>query len=846
MANGLLQLKNNAQLAAEKEAIADADFEVYESQLSSHIQRSWERNRRAKEQHDLELLKCMRQRNGEYEPDTYQKIVNQGGSKIYMMLTATKIRAAVSWISDVLTSLGDKTWTLDPTPKPDLPPNLTSKIIERIAQTIPAEEPEEGMEAHVRERATAMRDDMLGAVKEMAKEAAERMEITIDDQMVEGAWDRAMEDFIEDFCTFPTAIIKGPIIRKRPKLNWDEQGNANAADEIVLEFGRVSSFDAYPAPMAGNANEGDFIERIQFERSDLHGWIGSPGYNEEAIREVLTEHGRNGLRDWLWADYERFQLEGKDKFFLQNGDDSIDGIHFFGSVQGVVLLEWGMDKSKVPDPLAEYDIDAIKVGRHIIRAVINSDPLNRRPYHTASFQKVPDGFWGIAIPRLMRDHQNMCNATARALANNLGIASGPIMQVQMDRLAEGQQVEQIYPWMILQTKSDKMGKNSQAIDFFQARSNAQELLGVYEEFERKADDATGIPRYSYGNERVGGAGQTASGLSMLMSNATKNIKMAIASIDSNIIKPVIEMTFAFNMMYNNDPSIKGDVKVRARGAAALLVKESVKAKRAEFLMATGNEIDMQIVGIEGRAEILRANAGDLDLEVKRIVPEREELAKRIQMQAEAQAQQPPDPKLQELEMKAQVEAQKAEREEAQFKERLAINTRAEQERMTMADNLAKEKQQREYELKLRLIEEESNQRELDRDIDRDADAQDRQDKMAIERERVQLANDSMERTAIPPEPKETQPVQQAPAPVIVNVGGESEKDENGKAVLTERETQSDAAMDSLKSQLSTLQSDEKAEEAARKGRQDMITKYLRQKSDDPKLNTLLNRLEGSN
>ena len=35
----------------------------------------------------------------------------------------------------------------------------------------------------------------------------------------------------------------------------------------------------------------------------------------------------------------------------------------------------------------------------------------------------------------------------------------------------------------------------------------------------RADDATGVPRYTYGNGVTAGAGDTAQGLSMLMNNA---------------------------------------------------------------------------------------------------------------------------------------------------------------------------------------------------------------------------------------------------------------------------------------------------------------------------------------
>src|SRR5690606_10398188 len=120
-------------------------------------------------------------------------------------------------------------------------------------------------------------------------------------------------------------------------------------------------------------------------------------------------------------------------------------------------------------------------------------------------------------PELMADIQRICNAAARNLVNNMALASGPQVEVYRDRLADGEAADQIYPWKIWDMKSDPAGaaSNARAVNFFQPSSNAAELMAVFERFELKADDATNIPRYAHGNERIGGAGSTASGLSML-------------------------------------------------------------------------------------------------------------------------------------------------------------------------------------------------------------------------------------------------------------------------------------------------------------------------------------------
>jgi len=143
---------------------------------------------------------------------------------------------------------------------------------------------------------------------------------------------------------------------------------------------------------------------------------------------------------------------------------------------------------------------------------------------------------------------------------------------------------------------------------------------VFEKFSSLADEYTGIPRYTVGAESAGGAGRTASGMSMMLGNASKIIKSIVAGVDSRIFTPMLERLYYYNMRYSPDPDLKGDLCIIARGAASLATKEAAQQRRGEFLLATNNPTDMQIMGLEGRAEVLRAAASTLDLNPSKIVP----------------------------------------------------------------------------------------------------------------------------------------------------------------------------------------------------------------------------------
>ena len=157
-------------------------------------------------------------------------------------------------------------------------------------------------------------------------------------------------------------------------------------------------------------------------------------------------------------------------------------------------------------------------------------------------------------------------------------------------------------------------------------------MAVFDRFMDIADEITGIPKYMTG-QHVPGAGRTSSGLSMLISNAGKSIKQVIANIDHDVLTPMLERQYQRNLRYSNDPDLIGDVQIIAKGAMALVVKEAESVRKTEFLrLVLESPVAQQIVGLPGTAELMRDLAGNLNTNIDRLVPSREEVEKQQQIQ----------------------------------------------------------------------------------------------------------------------------------------------------------------------------------------------------------------------
>jgi hypothetical protein len=644
--------------------------------IAAYVRQAWTRNYRAKELVDKRLLVNLRARRAKYSPEDQALYTRNGVAPPYEPLAAVKMRAAEAAINELIVPDGDRPWGLDPSPIPELPPEvknpLTAKAQQAAAQMMqqatadgkPLLQADHlALETSIAEK---LYDQQLEALRKEAHERAVRMEDEIESAARMGNYYEAMHEFTSHFATFPAAILKGPYTRNVKRLEWggtkpkvvEEPVKPKVIEEPVCYWSTVNPFDAYPAPQAATAQEGDFIERLRLTRADLVGYIGVPGYDAAAIRRVIEFKMNGNLQSWLWSDIERREIEGYTTD-VWKPDYLIDALHCWCSLSGKDLIAHGITEG-IDDQQMYYEVDVVLIDNEVIRCEVNADPLGRRPYWNASYDPIPGAFWGNSIYDLMEDCQGMANAALRALNANMGLASGPIVGVDVSKLADGEDPKTVAPLQTIQLDTGRSTDQDArtAIVFWQANSNANELRGIMEAFKSDADDLTGIPRYLSGDPKASGAGETLGGLSLLMGSAAKGLRRAASVIDLHVITPTITMAYEWMMMYGKNELAKGDCKIVARGSAAILIKEHLQQVRLQYLSLTANPIDMQIIGLEGRRAIHEQVVKALDMPTSDIVPTAEQLA---QKQEQAGPPQPtPDEQL-----KAKVDLAKMKSKEAQ-------------------------------------------------------------------------------------------------------------------------------------------------------------------------------------
>ena len=152
-----------------------------------------------------------------------------------------------------------------------------------------------------------------------------------------------------------------------------------------------------------------------------------------------------------------------------------------------------------------------------------------------------------------------------------------------------------------------------------------------------ADESTGMPSYAHGQTGVQGVGRTASGISMLMNAASGGIKNVIKNLDDYLLKPLGEGFFRFNMQFDFDPEIKGDLEVKARGTESLMANEVRSQRLMQFLQVSSNPALAPFAKFQ---YIISEIAKAMDLDPDKVTNNMEEAALQAEILKQFRAEQP--------------------------------------------------------------------------------------------------------------------------------------------------------------------------------------------------------------
>ena len=616
-------------------------------QIVQLVQEKFKKAEDARYADEQRWIASYRNYRGIYGPDV--QFTSTEKSRVFVKVTKTKVLAAYGQIVDVLFGNNRFPITVNPTTLPEgvaESVHFDSDENNRMAAETrePTQEemrlrPGETMQ-DLRERLAGLRSK-LEPVADLLKEgpgttptsitfhpamvAAKKMEKKIHDQLEESNANKQLRNAAFECALFGTGVMKGPFAEDKEYPHWDEDGNYSPVIKTIPRTEYVSIWNFYPDPDAANMDETEYVvERHKMSRTQLRSLKRRPFFRNTAI-DTAIDKGESYTREW----WEQVMMDDEQ----QTQAERFEVLEFWGYVDTEVLKEHDVDIPKEMKDLDQVSVNIWVCNGEVLRLVMNPFTPQYLPYYAVPYEVSPYSFFGIGIAENMEDTQILMNGFMRMAVDNAALSGNLLIEVDETNLVPGQDLS-VYPGKVFRRQG---GAPGQAIFGTKFPNVSNENMQMFDKARVLADESTGFPSFAHGQTGVSGVGRTASGISMLMSAANGSIRTVVKNVDDYLLGPLAKAFFHFNMQFDYDEEIKGDLEVKASGTESLMANEVRSQRLMQLLGVVQNPALAPFAKMD---YIIREIAKSMDLDPDKVVNSVGDAAIQAELLKQFQAENP--------------------------------------------------------------------------------------------------------------------------------------------------------------------------------------------------------------
>ena len=637
--------------SVEANAIEDMDENNYSDPLAGTVvglvQDHYTKASTARENEEKRWVQAYRNYRGLYGPDV--QFTSTEKSRVFVKVTKTKVLAAYGQIVDVLFGNSKFPVTVDPT---TLPEGVADSVFFESNDDMRKAKEEFGAEdmqlrpgetvIDLQERLSGSKSK-LAPVMDLLEEgngktateitihpamiSAKKMEKKIHDQLEESNANKQLRVAAFECALFGTGVMKGPfaVDKEYPKY---EEGEYTPLIKTVPQTSSVSIWNFYPDPDAANMDEAEYIiERHKMSRTQIRALKRRPFFRKNAI-DTAVNMGESYTKEWWEQAMEDDSNEAKAERY--------EVLEFWGNVDTEVLEGHDVD---IPDDLKDLDQVSVNIwicNGQVLRLVMNPFTPTLIPYYAVPYEVSPYSLFGIGIAENMDDTQTLMNGFMRMAVDNAALSGNMIIEVDETNLTPGQDLS-VYPGKVFRRQG---GAPGQAIFGTKFPNVSNENMQMFDKARVLSDESTGFPSFAHGQTGVSGVGRTASGISMLMSAANGSIRNVVKNVDDYLLGPMAKAFFNFNMQFDYDEDIKGDLDVKARGTESLMANEVRSQRLMQFLQVVQNPVLAPFAKMD---YIIREIAKSMDLDPDKLVNSMSDATVQAEMLKKWQEANPPEP-----------------------------------------------------------------------------------------------------------------------------------------------------------------------------------------------------------
>jgi hypothetical protein len=610
------------------------------SPLINYVEDCYHKAEDARRLDEERWLRAYRNYRGLYGPDV--QFTEAEKSRVFVKVTKTKVLAAYGQIVDVLFANNSFPLSVEPTV---LPEGVTEdvhfdpKAPKEPTPPLVAELPYRGGPKLPPGATAKTFMEMLGPLQNKLKDipelkegpgltptaitfspamvAAKKMEKKIKDQLDESNASKQLRSAAFECALFGSGVMKGPFAVDKEYPNWNDDGEYTPTIKTVPMSSHVSVWNFYPDPDASNMDEASYVvERHKLSRSQLRALKKRPMFRAQVIEDVI-DMGETYEKKYWEDDLTDYQTN--------TGVNRFEVLEYWGVVNRELLEENNVTIPEEFEDADELQANIWVCNSRIIRLVLNPFKPARIPYYAVPYELNPYSMFGIGVAENMDDTQTLMNGFMRMAVDNAVLSGNLVFEVDETNLVPGQDLS-IYPGKIFRRQG---GAPGQAIFGTKFPNVSNENLQLFDKARVLADEATGMPSFAHGQTGVTGVGRTASGISMLMNAAAGGIKTVIKNIDDYLLRPIGEAFFSFNMQFDFDPDIKGDLEIKARGTESLMANEVRSQRLMQFLQIVGS--NPALAPFAKFPYVIREIAKAMDLDPDKVTNSIEEAARQAEI-----------------------------------------------------------------------------------------------------------------------------------------------------------------------------------------------------------------------
>ena len=471
-------------------------------------------------------LRWWRHYKGEYGPEFRSR---PGRSDLFVRRTRERVAKAHAKLMELNQPLSGNPWDLRASAKPSL-----------LFQNDPTAAAE-GMRRQVRDDLQTMRHPMT------------------------------LRKVTHHMSLYGTGITFGPFGKKQSPPAWVKILGPEAVAQYQAEtrpwLEHVSIWELMIDPNASCVQDAASIVRRRLLNAKQLRELGSLDGFDPVQAELLIKampQGNYSLESWESA--RKILLPKEPRWVVWER---------WGLVDGHLLETWDLENVQTTGYLNTWTCGRFTLGARVDPLYENELPFDFIPY------ELQDGTpYGSGPAEHIEDIQVIQNALARGLHDNLADSSMPDVELDMTQLGPDADLTRV-PGKTWQKRPNELAGQQPAVRYFLTPNNSPQIIQAWQVFESQVPVATSMPTFENPRE-MGSAVRTLGMQEAAFSVADGPMRNVQGNVDEFGWAPWIRKLVAWEMAYNQDTSIKGDMEPEAQGVRGAVRRELI-AKHATTL-----------------------------------------------------------------------------------------------------------------------------------------------------------------------------------------------------------------------------------------------------------------------